>query len=159
MLVKKLSLLFLFCCLSCMVWAKERVLVIAFYDGTEMTFALAKHPLLTFADQRLCISAEGRTSECELSDVKNFHFKEGSSDIRVPRSDDGFIVQWLSDDLLVICNVAPDAKVRLYGLDGRSYAGCVIAAPDRFEVSLSSLPKGIYLLNINNQRTLKINRK
>ncbi len=157
--MKKLSLLFLFFCLSSMVWAKEYVLVIAFTDGTEMTFALAKQPVLTFADQRLCVKAEGRTSECEISDVKNFHFREDMSDIRTLRSDEDFEVRWIGDDLIVISNAAPDAKVNLFDINGRSYPGCVAKVADHLEVSLSSLPKGIYLLNINNQRTLKINRK
>ena len=157
--MKKIVLL-LFCfCVSSIIWAKDYLLVIDFTDGTDISFALAKKPILTFADQRLCITMENQESEFELSDVVKFHFKEDPSAIRSPRLDDEYTVHWQGDDLIVISNAASNTLVRLYGIDGTMYPSCVNTIGDRIEISLAALPKGIYLLNINNQRTLKINRK
>lgn len=156
----KRLLLLLFCfCLSSMIWAKNYLLVIDFSDGTNISFALAKQPVLTFADKRLCVSVEGQKSEFELSDVVNFHFKEDPSDIRSPCIDNDYTISWQGDDLIVISKVAPNSQIRLYGIDGTFYQGQVNANGDRIEVSFFSLPKGIYLLIINNSRPLKINRK
>jgi hypothetical protein len=145
--------------MSGMLWAKDYLLVIDFTDGTDISFALAKKPVLTFADQRLCISVEDQNSEFELSDVLNFHFKEDPSAIRSPRVDEDFIISWRGEDLIVISNATPGIRIRLYGIDGTMYPSCVHAVGNHIEISLAALPKGIYLLNINNQRTLKINRK
>ena len=156
----KRLLLLLFCfCLSSMIWAKNYLLVIDFSDGSNISFALAKQPVLTFADNRLCVSVEGQKSEFELSDVLNFHFKEDPSDIRSPRVDNNYTISWHRDDLIVISNVSSDAVIRLYGIDGALYPNGVNVNGDRVEISLSALPKGNYLININNSRTLKICRK
>ena len=157
--MKRLLLLLLCFCLSSMIWAKNYLLVIDFSDGTNISFALAKQPVLTFADNRLCVSVEGQKSEFELSDVLNFHFKEDPSDIRYPRIDSDYTISWQGDDLIVISNVASDAVIRLYGIDGALYPNGVNVNGDRAEISLSVLPKGIYLININNSRTIKVSRK
>lgn len=157
--MKRIVLLLLCICMSSMVWAKDYLLVIDFTDGTDISFALAKKPVLTFADQRLCISVEDQNSEFELSDVVNFHFKEDPSAIRSPRLDEDFIISWQGDDLIVISNINSDIRIHLYGIDGTMYPNRINAHGDRIEISLAALPKGIYLLNINNSRTLKINRK
>ena len=156
----KRFVLLLFClCMSSMLWAKDYLLVIDFTDGTDMSFALAKKPVLTFADQRLCISVENQNSEFELSDVVNFHFKEDPSAIRSPRVDENFIILWQGEDLIVISNTTPDTRIRLYGINGTMYPNRINANGDHIEISLAALPKGIFLVNINNSRTIKINRK
>lgn len=157
--MKRLILLFFCFCMSSMVWAKEYALVIDFADGAELTLALSRLPVLTFDDGRLRVTVEGHKSEFELSDVLRFHFRNESSDIRTLENDDDLAVGWRGDDLIVISNIAPDAEILLYAVDGTVYSNRAIACGDHIEVSLSSLPKGIYLLNINNQRTLKIYRK
>lgn len=133
--------------------------MIDFTDGTEMTFALAKQPVITFADQIIRVKVGSRSSEFEMSDVVNFHFKEDPSDIRSPRLGEDFEISWQGEDLIVISNATPDTLIRLYGIDGTFYPNRVNADGERIEISLSALPKGIYLLNFNNSRTLKINRK
>ncbi|MBO4754743.1 MAG: hypothetical protein J5543_09125 [Bacteroidales bacterium] len=157
--MKRLFLLLFGLCMSSMVWAKDYLLVIDFTDGTDMTFALSTRPVLTFAEQNLIISAEGQKTEIEMVNVANFHFKEGLSDIRSPRMDEDLAIVWQEDDQIVITNVSPGTIVRLYGIDGTFYPNNINAFDNRQVVSLASLPKGIYLLNINSHRTLKINRK
>ena len=156
----KRVILLLFClCVSSMVWAKDYLLVIDFTDGTDMSFALAKKPIITFADQRIRVSVGSRSSEFEISDVVNFHFKEDPSDIRSPRLDDEYTIIWQGDDHIVISNATAETKILLYGIDGTFYPSHINVNGDRIEISLAALHKGIYLLNINHSRTLKINRK
>lgn len=157
--MKRLLLLLFTLCMSSILWAKEFQLVIDFTDGTEMTVALAKKPVITFSNQTIRVKVGSRSSEFEMSDVANFHFKEDPSDIRLPIVDEDFKLSWQSEDLIVISNAAPDTAIRLYGIDGTFYPNRVNVNSDRIEISLSALPKGIYLININNNRSLKINRK
>ncbi len=70
-----------------------------------------------------------------------------------------YAIAWQGEDLIVISNASSDTVVRLYGIDGTFYSNRIKADGDRYEVSFSALPKGIYLLNINNNRTIKIYRK
>lgn len=157
--MKRLFLFLFTLCLSSMLWAKDYLLVIDFTDGSEMTFALAKQPVISFSDQIIRIKVGSRSSEFEMSDVANFHFKEDPSDIRSPRMDEDFKLSWQGEDLIVISKATPDTRIRLLGIDGKLYPSHVNVNGDRIEISLSALPKGIYLLNINNARTFKINRK
>ena len=157
--MKRLLLLLFGFCISCLLFAKDYLLVIDFTDGTDMSFALAKQPVLTFANQRLVVTMDGQRTEFELINVLSFHFKEGSSDIRSPRMDDNYTIAWQGEDLIVISNSSSNTMVRLYGIDGIYYPNRVCTNGDRLEITFSALPKGIYLININNNRTLKINRK
>lgn len=143
-----------------MAGAKEYQLVIDFTDGTDLTIALSEQPTLSFSSQKLFINVVGQSSEFELSSVSNFHFKEGSSDIESPPVEDDYTIQWKADDQIVISNASHATSIRLYGIDGNTYASQIsIANGDCLVISLSGLPKGIYLLNINKHRTIKINRK
>lgn len=157
--MKRLLLLLFTMCLSSMLWAKDYLLAIDFTDGTEMTFALAKQPVITFSGQIIRVKVGSRSSEFEMSDVVNFHFKEDPSDIRSPRIGEDFELSWQGEDLIVISNATSETNIRLYGVDGTFYPNRVNSIGDRVEISLSALPKGIYLLYINNNRSIKIYRK
>lgn len=157
--MKRLLLLLISFSVSCWMWANDYLMVIDFTDGSEVSIGLSKHPMLTFADQRLCVSVEGEMSEYELADVVNFHFTEAPASIHALREEEDFRMVWQSDDLIVVFHTSPEARVLLYGVDGTFYPNRVNVQGNRFEISLSELPKGIYLLNINSNRTLRINRK
>lgn len=157
--MKRLLLLLISFSVSCWMWANDYLMVIDFTDGTEVSIGLSKHPVLSFADQRLCVSVEGELSEFELADVVNFHFTEAPASIHALREEEDFRMIWQSDDLIVVFHASPEARVLLYGVDGTFYPNRVNAQGNRYEISLSDLPKGIYLLNINSNRTLRINRK
>lgn len=157
--MKRLLLLLVSFSVSCWMWANDYLMVIDFTDGSEVSIGLSKHPMLTFTDQRLCVSVEGEMSEYELADVVNFHFADASASIHTLREEEDFRMVWQSDDLIVVFHASPDARVLFYGVDGTFYPSRVSVQGNRFEISLSDLPKGIYLLNINSNRTLRINRK
>ena len=157
--MKRLLLLLVSFSVSCWMWANDYLMVIDFTDGSEVSIGLSKHPMLTFTDQRLCVSVEGEMSEYELADVVNFHFADASASIHTLREEEDFRMVWQSNDLIVVFHTSPEARVFLYGVDGTFYPSRVCVQGNRFEISLSDLPKGIYLLNINSNRTLRINRK
>lgn len=157
--MKRLLLLLICFSVSCWMWANDYLMVIDFTDGSEVSIGLSKHPMLTFADQKLCVSVEGELSEFELADVVNFHFAEAPASIHTLREEEDFRMIWQSDDLIVVFHASPEARISLYSVDGTPYPGRVSVQGNRFEISLSDLPKGIYLLNINSKRTLRINRK
>ena len=157
--MKRLLLLLVSFSVSCWMWANDYLMVIDFTDGSEVSIGLSKHPKLTFTDQRLCVSVEGEMSEYELADVVNFHFADASASIHTLREEEDFRMFWQSNDLIVVLHTSPDARVLLYGVDGMFYPSRVSVQGNRHEISLSDLPKGIYLLNINSNRTLRINRK
>ena len=157
--MKRLLLLLISFSVSCWMWANDYLMVIDFTDGSEVSIGLSKHPMLTFADQRLCVSVEGEMSEYELADVVNFHFTEAPASIHALREEEDFRMIWQSDDLIVVFHASPEARVLLYGVDGTFYPNRINAQGNRYEISLSDLPRGIYLLNINSNRTLRINRK
>ena len=96
-------------------------------------------------------------SEFELADVANFHFREELSDIRSVSAENEYHIVWAGNDCILIF-AAPTVRASLYGIDGTLYPNRVKYC-GRIEISLSDLPKGNYLITINNSRTIKINRK
>ncbi len=157
--MKKLLLFIICSCISSLIWAKDYLLVVEFTDGTDMSFALSKQPVLSFADKRVSVSMEGRNSLIEISDIENFHFEEKSSDILSPHADDDYTIIWQGEDLVVISNVKIGLSVHLYSVDGTIYPNHVNDNGNHIKILLSTLPKGIYLININNNKNLKISRK
>lgn len=144
-------------CSFATVRADGKALIVERQNGTKTTFILAEQPELTFADKALHISVSGKSTDFEIGDVKQFYFGDAATDIAAPQAD-GLRVVCQSDDKIVIEGVGAHAVVQLFALNGTRLTGHASVADGRAEVTLTSLPKGIYLIKIN-QQTFKIYRK
>lgn len=159
------KLLILFFCLFAgrAVYADSRFLVIDFTDGTHTSFQLADRPELTFgypyAVHSLIVTAPDGQSIFELADVDSFHFEDNPMRIVTPSDDGDFDIVWQDDNIVVVPRKSGSCPIRLYSVDGADYSNLVVAEAGRMVVLLASLPKGIYLVNISNRRTIKIQRR
>lgn len=138
--------------------ADGKALIIENKDGSKTAFVLSEKPEITFADNVLRVNMKGKNVDFEISDVKQFYFNNAATDIAVLKADDAKIV-YQSDDRIIIEGINSNAPIQLYAVNGTKIVGRVSTSEDRAEVSIVSLPKGIYLINISNQQTLKFYKK
>ena len=138
--------------------AEEKALIVEQQNGSTTVFLLSEKPEMTFADHVLQIGVNGKTTSFEIEKVQQFYFKNISSGVS-PLAANGLRIYSPSDDKIVIEGIDEKDAVSLYTIEGVAYANCVSTQNRTAEVSLASLPKGTYLINISNKKTFKIVRK
>ena len=68
-------------------------------------------------------------------------------------------LRYTGSDKVVIEGISADADVRLYSTNGTLINGSVATVNGQVVISLSSLPKGIYIISVNKNQNIKINKK
>ena len=140
-------------------FAGERQVVIQFMDGSRSAFLLSEEPIMTFRSHQLNISTMNGSVSFELQQVEKFFFNEdGETSIKTKKDDKDLTISYQDKERLVIKLPQSKTPVRLYGLDGVNYQTSIMINGGFAEISLSSLPKGIYVINVNN-RSIKINKQ
>lgn len=161
-LLKRFLLPILFLLLTPKLCAAEaNALIVLKNNGSKLTFVLSKKPELSFANRILQITYAGDKTLIELEEVEQFYFDGLPTDISSPTETGGqeFKISYPAPDLAVVEGLNEKADVRLYSLKGIPYPKNVRMNRNQAEISLSSLPKGIYIININSTQSIKIIRK
>lgn len=140
-------------------WAAEsKSLIVELQNGSQTTFVLSEKPEMTFANHVLTIVMNNKSSDFEISDVKQFYFGEISSDIQQLKVNELKIV-YQSDDKVVIEGASESDRIVIYSIKGVMQKAAVSFDGEKAEVSLSSLPKGTYIVNVQNKQSFKIIKK
>ena len=148
----------LFGCLIHNAQADGKALIVESSNGSKTAFVLSKNPELTFVDKFLRIDMNGKNTDFEISDVRQFYFDEVATDIAELKATEVNVV-YLSNDKIVIEGIEPNIPVQLYALNGAQIGGKISVSGNHVEISLFALPKGIYFIKISNQQPFKIYRK
>lgn len=137
----------------------DKTLIVEMLNGQKTAFMLTEKPELTFANHVLNISMNGDLTDFEISSVKQMYFIEElgvgisnsvHSDLKIIRS---------TNNSVVIEGCTQEMPVQIFSIDGIQHSECVKSVNGRMEITLISLPKGIYIINIANQQTFKIIKK
>lgn len=161
--MKKLTLVFLL--LSCATIginaSEEKILIVEMQSGDKTTFLLTEKPEMSFSNHVLFIGINGKDTSFEISQVKQFYFEDASSQagISLPQQDGELHVIYQTNDKLVIDGIGQNDKIRIYSIDGKTFTTDVVTSNGRAEISLSTLNKGTYLINVSNKQVFKIYRK
>lgn len=157
---KKLGILFLFLQIYVAnLWAiGDKTLIVELQEGNKTEFVLSRSPILTFANKVLQIEISGSSNNFEINNVKQFYFDDASTGIS-PISSSNMKIISQDNNHIVIEGINETDKVHIYSVDGKMMNNRVKVNRNRAEISLTSLPKGIYLINVSNKQTFKIHRK
>ncbi len=144
--------------LSCMfpLAAKELLLVVEATNGSLTRFQLEDKPALTFAASQLTVTVGDNDYRYELDEVARFYFEEGTSDNIAKVGTDNLLVSNDGHGNLTIQNAR---QVSVFTAAGIRVDGVAALHEHHATVSLGSLPAGIYLISINNQKTIKFTKK
>lgn len=130
----------------------RNVLVVQTRGGGETTFLLADKPEAKFEGNQLRVRSEKADVSFNISDVLRFLYTKrslvGIDDLEAQT--DPTAIDYQQDGTLVISQLRAGAGVGVYGMDGKLVQQLKARHAGTYRLSLSSLPKGVYIVKADN---------
>lgn len=131
-------------------------LIVAEAEGTESVFSLDNLQRITFANGNIqIVQTNGTTTPFSIALINKLFFGEPTQIEKVLMNSNELVQYSTSDEIQVNCKAGE--TITLYGIGGNIILTQRQSA-DGGAISIAQLPKGIYLLRVNNQ-TVKISKR
>ena len=137
--------------------AANTTLVVELTNGQTANYLLQDKPVLTMEGTRLNIKTEAVQTDYERSLVKQFYFADGSTGVKEVLKN-ALVYKQTDADHLEISGLSQNERIAIYNTSGVQ-VGSVSRDSDKAVISLSGLQKGIYLVKIGKNQTIKFLRK
>lgn len=135
------------------------MLVVNLKDGTHDYYLLAEKPYFVFSGNNLSTTKTESVVLYDRNDIKDFTFEYGpSTGISAMEASGNLFVCQTGDGTLQISGLIDGAPVSVYDVGGKLLQIFKTDATGKCVVNLPST-KGIYVINIDNKKTIKIPRK
>lgn len=138
--------------------AADKQLIIETTDGGKTVFALSNNPEISFNGQTMLLAVGSQSHSYEIANVAQYYFGTIESGIGILKGT-RFHIRNIGNDQIVIEGITPKTDVRLYSLNGTQKTCKVVLSSDKATISLTTLPKGIYIISVNQNQIIKIHRK
>ena len=138
--------------------AADRMLIVETITNGRLSIRLSDNPEIKFSGQAMLISSAAGNYSLEISDIVQYAFESVATDI-VQLPSDELRFSYSASGQIAIEGTESPSDVRLYAVDGRELPVQISANGDRITVSLSMLPKGVYIISVNNKQNLKIYKR
>ncbi len=135
----------------------NRMLVLELFAGTTNSFLLAEEPVITFSDGYIDVSSESTSVYYKLSEVANYHFEDASTGIKAVEADEIRVVS-INADKVSIEGLDGNGVVRVFDTTGMQMPVAATHNGTYTEVSIGTLPAGVYIIKAGNQ-SLKIRKR
>ena len=155
--------------LSCLVltawtgaWAQDvgYVMCVTLNNGTIDRYLVADHPSVNFIEDKVQVATESVKAEYAIADVKDYTFVEmdptGIEDAVANTPEEGITFKYVGGSTVSIRGIDSNAPVSVYALNGQKMDANIVRTADGAEVSVSALPAGTYIINIKNNKSIKI---
>jgi len=121
-------------------------LVLHHADGTTTDVALYLKPRVVFDGDLVRITSTVLDMEYPKSNILRFSYKGSGTGITAPKNEADYTHE---GDRLVFHGISSTDKVAVYNSDGIRVPVHLSAASDGVTLSISSIPKGVYVLSVN----------
>lgn len=132
-----------------------QTLVLQHANGKTTDVELLTLPKVQFQNDKVLITSTVLNMEFPKDDVLNFTFKGKSTGINTPKGNLNYSKE---NGQIVFHGVNSSDKIAVYNAKGIQIPVKIQRSGDQATLSLSSIPSGVYLLNING-RTSKFTKK
>ena len=150
----KLPLLLILSLLSALsAYADDASVVIKQKSGGETVLQLANNPVITFSGEDMVVTTDLTSISIPLADVDSYTFSDGTSGIKPVKSAPQF-----ADGHIILSGMAAGAEVSVYTPDGRLFSRQRADGSGRADISLASLPKGMYVVRTQDNSIKIINK-
>lgn len=130
------------------VWAK---------DGTQVAYALAEKPKVTFTETDLVITANGVEVNYTLENMARFTYEDNTATAITNLQTDESPLK-LTGESLLFPNLKANSIVTVYSLNGTLVFKKTVHKNGEYAFPLSNLNAGVYMVNVNGL-TYKIMKK
>ena len=146
--MKKILTLFLFLlAFSQQAMAQDKATLVLYHaDGTTTDVALYLKPRVVFDGDMVRITSTVLDMEYPKANILRFSYKGSGTGITAPKNDADYTRE---GDRLVFHGISSSDKVAVYNSDGIRVPVHLSAASDGVTLSISSIPKGVYVLSVN----------
>lgn len=159
--MKKIAMSFLFLCISA-IGAKAmggKALIVETANGEKTAFVLAQSPIMTFSGKVLKIRVGIEFTSFSFDVVKQYYFADATTGLDIVKGDMDLKITYQGENQLVIEGLDEKEHIAIYDMNGIRSNVSISQAGSRAEISLSALPKGVYIAKIGNKQNFKIHRK
>ena len=147
--MRKFFLIFFLTLISGTIYAQdEMALSVSMHDGTVINFFLKEKPCVSFVSDSVEIVSSISKAKLKRSQVRDIKFTTEPATSISEVSEDGIVE--ISGEFVCVENMKQGCNVLLLTTDGRVAMATTADENGVATLSLTSLPKGIYLLNYNN---------
>jgi hypothetical protein len=146
--MKKILTLFLFLlAFSQQAMAQDKATLVLYHaDGTTTDVALYLKPRVVFDGDMVRITSTVLDMEYPKANILRFSYKGSGTGITAPKNEADYT---RDGDRLVFHGISSTDKVAVYNSDGIRVPVHLSAASDGVTLSISSIPKGVYVLSVN----------
>ncbi|MBP3774567.1 MAG: T9SS type A sorting domain-containing protein [Bacteroidaceae bacterium] len=136
-------------------WAQAESLVVVLKSGTSITLNLEDTPQVTFEGDNMKAEAGAVSYTYAFSEIAEMYYVVKELDltdvrsVRMPASN--LELRQVGNDGFSLNGLKASGKVQVCSLDGRVVLTVEATQDGQAEVSLSHLPKGVYLLRTDGQ--------
>jgi len=123
-------------------------LVVWHKDGTSTEVAFKTKPTVRFSDKKMIVESEGSTMEFDCSELLRITYGDMDSGITDPHEVPQITV---SQGELVLRHIDPAASVTIHTVSGQPVTARLRRMADTAWISLSHLPKGVYVIKAGNK--------
>lgn len=155
--MRKLLLFLLTVAASTNIYAETlRALVVHLQNGHRDVYLLSDKPEVRFPGGAVSVTSNSLSADYSFAEFKDFCFEMVDSEgIASVLADGDISIDYLSKERIKVTGVN---RLVLFDLNGVVQQAANITSDQGTIVDLSDLPAGTYVLNINNQKTIKILR-
>ena len=127
-------------------------LVIEMNDTKKHSYSLEDNPVISFDNDILIIKTDKIELSYTISDIVKYYFiKEDDTSISsVNGGANNIHFNYTNTDFLLIEGIANKDKVEVYEINGKNCLVDIVRNDNNVRVVLNTLPKGIYLIKVNN---------
>ena len=126
-------------------------LVIETNNSKKHSYSLEDNPVISFNNDILVIKTDKIELSYPISDIAKYYFTKEDTGISSVNGDVNNIhFNYTNTDFLLIEGIASEDNVNVYEINGRTCHVNITRSNDSVIVELKNLPKGIYLVKVNN---------
>ena len=126
-------------------------LVIETNNSKKHSYSLEDNPVISFNNDILVIKTDKIELSYPISDIAKYYFTKEDTGISSVNGDVNNIhFNYTNTDFLLIEGIAEEDNVNVYEINGRTCHVNITRSNDSVIIELKNLPKGIYLVKVNN---------
>lgn len=137
--------------------AEAQVLVLKFSDATTADFYLADKPVIGFSDDKIVVTSGSAEVEYDQSAVTEYYFASSPTSSIQGNAAGAFTFKY-TDNARVYVSGTKAAKASLCDMSGKQISASAVDG-GKVTVSLDGCAPGVYVLNLENEKSFKIIKK
>lgn len=134
-------------------------LVVELNTGFAERFALLDEPELTISGTKLVVKTTVLEESYERSDVKSFYFENKSTGIGQVQGNTAISINQIGIDQFLITGISDEDRITVSNHLGQTFEHVVSREGGQAMINLSTSYRGVYIIKIGKNKTLKINKR